>query len=139
MSKLGTIVGALLRGPKRFLSRIIVIHHYAVYWFVMYRHTKKKCCRYVQIQTSDFSAFMAFYHECKRSSSPASHLPTTICIRHAITTHLLSMLNSVMSISISSVTNNLESTDNLAHCEETQEFCSNYGSRYQLSAVDVSD
>jgi hypothetical protein len=59
--------------------------------------------------------------------------------RHSITTPLLSMPNSVVGTSIASVTNNLESTDNLAHCEETQKFCSNYGPRYQLSAVDVSD
>jgi len=82
---------------------------------------------------------MAFYHECKRGSSPSSHLPTTLHIRHSDTTHLLSKPNSVMSTSIASVTNNLESTDNLAHCEETQKFGSNYGSRYQLSAVDVSE
>jgi hypothetical protein len=105
----------------------------------MYRHTKKKCCRYVQIQTSDFSAFIAFYHEYKSSSSPASSLPTTLRTRHSITTHLLSMPNSVMSTSIASVTNNLESTNNLAHCEETQKLGSNYGSRHQLGTVDISE
>jgi hypothetical protein len=82
---------------------------------------------------------MAFYHECKGGSSPSSHLPTTLHIRHSNTTHLLSKPNSVMSTSIASVTNNLESTDNLAHCKETQKFGSNYCSGYQLSAVDVSE
>jgi hypothetical protein len=67
------------------------------------------------------------------------HLPVTLHLRHSITTHLLSIPSSVMSTIVGSVTNNLESTNNLAHCEETQKLGSNYGSRYQLGTVDVSE
>jgi hypothetical protein len=49
------------------------------------------------------------------------------------------MPNSVVGTSITSVTNNLESANDLPHCEETQKLGPDYGSRYQLSAVNVSE
>jgi hypothetical protein len=49
------------------------------------------------------------------------------------------MPNSVVGTSIASVTNNLESANDLAHSEKSQKFGSDYGSRYKLGAVDVSE
>jgi hypothetical protein len=44
-----------------------------------------------------------------------------------------------MRTSIASVTNKLESTNHLSHCEETQYFSTNDCSSCQLSCIDIPD
>jgi len=103
--------------------------------FLMYRHTKKKRHRILQIQRRTPQSAALFTTNSRSLTSYPHPIPIPTIYHHPS----LSMSSSMMSTSIASVTNKLESANYLSYCEESQKLGTNDGSRYQLACVETSD
>jgi hypothetical protein len=108
----------------------------------MYRDTKKSVAGYVQIPRRVPMLSAAPRHELKRSSTPCPScllLHQSSPIRFSRTRPFnYCSLRSVVSPSVTSVSDKLESTDHLTNCEETQNLSNDNTPSNQLLLVDVA-
>lgn len=120
---------------KSSISRTVVIHHYAS--FMMYRIQRKglqDICKY-HLELPLPSANLMPRIQVHFALSSVVLLPSL----HLLPDMVSASVHSVVSTSVTSVTNKLESANNLANCEETQELGHDNSSSCHLRIADASD